>query len=168
MRILKTGNTDLFWIKSMQTLMLQMCSFAVYFYSLCLLLFVKCVCLNNIPQSMTSHYGLGTVQRKQYTVVWPPQCIIVKMVLKSSLTSAGTLNFSTTPSSKKQRMPNLIRSSSVTGKSLKLNNSRSTSLASGMLALCVLKYKMINWKSHPSCSTFKINNMFTMNILVQS
>lgn len=41
--------------------------------------------------------------------------------LAARLTSAGTLNFSTTPSSKNMRMPALMRSNSETGKSLKEN-----------------------------------------------
>lgn len=41
-----------------------------------------------------------------------------------ALTSAGTLNFSTTPSSKNMRMPALMRSVSETGRSLKENRYR--------------------------------------------
>lgn len=54
------------------------------------------------------------------------------------LTSAGTLNFSTTPSSKNMRMPALMRPNSVTGKSLKENRYRFSPLtlsATGMFAL---------------------------------
>lgn len=50
-------------------------------------------------------------------------------------TSGGTLNFSTTPSSKKQRIPHLMSSNSDKGKSLKRNSRSSTFLASGMLVL---------------------------------
>lgn len=56
------------------------------------------------------------------------------------LTSAGTLNFSTTPSSKNMRMPALMRPTSVTGKSLKENRYRFSPLtlsAGGQFALCV-------------------------------
>lgn len=52
-------------------------------------------------------------------------------------TSAGTLNFSTTPSSKKQRMPHLMSSTSDNGKSLKRNSCSSTVLASGMVVFCM-------------------------------
>lgn len=48
----------------------------------------------------------------------------------SWLTSAGTLNFSTTPSSKNMRMPALMRSNSETGKSLKENKYRLSPLTS--------------------------------------
>lgn len=56
------------------------------------------------------------------------------------LTSAGTLNFSTTPSSKKIRMPVLMRSCSVTGKSLKENlyiSSPFTLFAGGQVVRCI-------------------------------
>lgn len=55
----------------------------------------------------------------------------------ADFTSAGTLNFSTTPSSKKQRMPHLMSSNSDRGKSLKWNSCSSTVLGSGMLVFCV-------------------------------
>lgn len=63
----------------------------------------------------------------------------IKKSLKQEViyfTSAGTLNFSTTPSSKKQRMPHLMSSSSDRGKSLKRNSRSSTVFASGMVDFC--------------------------------
>lgn len=56
-------------------------------------------------------------------------------------TSAGTLNFSTTPSSKKQRMPHLMSSNSDRGKSLKRNSRNSTVFASGRVDFC----RAIRW-----------------------
>lgn len=56
---------------------------------------------------------------------------------EASLTSAGTLNFSITPSSKNMRIPALMRSNSETGKSLKPNEYRFSplmSLAGGQVA----------------------------------
>lgn len=79
--------------------------------------------------------------------------------VRQDYTSAGTLNFSTTPSSKKQRMPHSMSSNSDKGKSLKRNSSSSTFLASGILAFCnmktirrALRYKLCCEKLSPDKS----------------
>lgn len=64
-------------------------------------------------------------------------------------TSAGTLNFSTTPSSKKQRIPHLMSSNSDKGKSLKRNSSNSTVLESGMVVFCTLETRRKRSACHP-------------------
>lgn len=83
------------------------------------------------------------------------------------LTSAGTLNFSTTPSSKNMRMPALMRSNSVTGKSLKENRYRFSPLtlsATGMFALWTETHDMRGLFPE----MLKVSFLWTNFILVQT
>lgn len=69
-------------------------------------------------------------------------------------TSGGTLNFSTTPSSKKQRIPHLMSSNSDKGKSLKRNSRSSTVLASGMLVFWEFETHRKQSACHPKQPEF--------------
>lgn len=91
--------------------------------------------LIQVPIPNSTSKSLHFVSEVKEGVLW----IQAGFLTPAYCTSAGTLNFSTTPSSKKQRIPHLMSSNSDRGKSLKRNSCNSTVLASGMVDFCTLE-----------------------------